>query len=109
MDLVGRGSNLDLGDQLDRLAEQNGSTRDRQCADAARFERRRRPADLAEVIEAVLASGGVLRVGEIHAGVEAVTGERVPVSSVKNWLARSARDVSSVAERVGRGRYRLRG
>jgi hypothetical protein len=109
MGLVGQGSNREFADQLGRVVERDRSRRSALPLDGARFQRGRRPADLAGVIEVVLASAGVLRAADIHSGVEAVTGERVPVSSVKNWLARSARDTSSVVERVERGRYRLRG
>jgi hypothetical protein len=72
------------------------------------LDRQRRPADLEGVIVGVLASAGVLRVCDIHTAAEAVTGEQIPASSVKNWLARNANATASRVERVDRGRYRLR-
>jgi hypothetical protein len=47
------------------------------------------------------------RVRDIHAAVEELLGIPVPVSSVKNWLAKSSGDNDAQFVRLGRGRYRL--
>jgi hypothetical protein len=48
-----------------------------------------------------------MRTRDIHTEVEELLGISVPVSSVKNWLAKQIRDKQSQVVRLGRGRYRL--
>jgi hypothetical protein len=62
---------------------------------------------ISQPIMTVLASCGELRGRDIHAAVEALLGESVPVSSVKNCLAQNVLGENPLFERVGRGRYRL--
>jgi hypothetical protein len=57
----------------------------------------------------ILASCGDLRARDVHAAVEGLLGESVPVSSVKNCLAQNARGEGARFKRVGRGRYCLTG
>ena len=48
-----------------------------------------------------------MRVRDIHAEVEALLGQAVSSSAVKNWLARHAQGDQALFVRLGRGRYRL--
>jgi hypothetical protein len=113
VDLAGHGSNHDLGARLDAVtrgvaaleptdAIGNASTATRST------RKRRRPGDVEAAILSALGSATELRFRDIHAAAEALLGEPVAASSVKNWLARAASRPSSVVERTERGRYRLR-
>jgi predicted transcriptional regulator len=57
-------------------------------------------------VMAVLGSSGELQARDVHTAVEALLGERVSSSSVKNCLAKGVR---TQVERVAWGRYRLSG
>ncbi len=48
-----------------------------------------------------------MRMCEIHAAAEALLGQPVPRSTVKNCLANNCRGVRGRFERIGQGRYRL--
>jgi hypothetical protein len=48
-----------------------------------------------------------MRARDIHAEVEDLLDRSVPVSSVKNWLARQAQGENPRLVRLDRGRYRL--
>src|SRR5690348_12949987 len=75
---------------------------------ASRAKRSRRPwGQIPEAIAAVLAPAGTLRLVEIHAAIEALLGERVAISSVKDCLTARLANGSTRFERVGRGQYRL--
>lgn len=72
------------------------------------FERMRRAGALMEVVGEVLADAReAMRMCEIHAAAEALLGQTVPRSTVKNCLANNCRGTRTRFERVGRGRYRL--
>jgi hypothetical protein len=61
-----------------------------------------------KAIERVLADAGrPVRAREIHTEVEELLGRSVPISSVKNWLAKSALAEASSLVRLGLGRYML--
>lgn len=71
--------------------------------------RKRRPGWMPTAVLTVLAERGEpMQVGEIRTAVEALVGEAVPKSSVKNALASNVGGSSSRFVRVARGRYRLR-
>ncbi len=108
MEVIGHGSNRDLGERLRRLRTQAaGAPRPDEPA-PPRTERHRRPWGVTtEAIISVLSCTGELRVRDIHAAVQAMREEPVPLSSVKNSLAKSSRGRHRLFERVGRGRYRL--
>jgi hypothetical protein len=69
--------------------------------------KRRRWGEVRVAIETVLGSAGELHARDIHAAVEAVLGEDVSPSSVKNCLATSSTSADPSFVRVERGRYRL--
>jgi hypothetical protein len=48
-----------------------------------------------------------MRARDIHVEVEELLGILVPVSSVKNWLAKQAQGEQPRIVRLDRGRYRL--
>jgi len=62
---------------------------------------------ITNAVVTVLASAGELRARDIHLAVEALLGEPVSSSSVKNCLASTAIGERHRFERVGRGWYRL--
>lgn len=67
----------------------------------------RRP--LLETIAALLDSAPEpLRVIEIRGAVESVLGYDVPISSIKNCLAKDAKRTNPTVRRVGHGRYGIR-
>jgi hypothetical protein len=110
MGLLGCYSNPEIQERLRRLSEKL----DRLAAsDAARRPSVRRdrklPSSLVpKAIECVLDdSGGPMRARDIHAEVEELLGMSVPVSSVKNWLAKQVQDQQPRVVRLGRGRNRL--
>lgn len=92
-----------LSEKLDRLAASNAAPRP-----SARHDRRLRGGLVPQAIERVLSqAAGPMRACDIHAEVEDLLGRSVPVSSVKNWLARQVQDQRSRVVRLDRGRYRL--
>jgi hypothetical protein len=109
MGLVGHGSNREFAAQMTRVADRIGRLRGGDGRARANLDRRRRrPGVVGAAIVAVLASAGELRASDVHASVQAIVGEQIPASSVKNWLARSARGEDAAVERTRRGLYRLR-
>jgi hypothetical protein len=61
-----------------------------------------------DAIERVLSEAAEpMRARDIHAAVEELLGQPVSVSSVKNWLAKSACGDAARLTRLGWGRYRL--
>jgi hypothetical protein len=62
---------------------------------------------LAAVIQVLTAQDGPMRATDIHAAVETLVGEPVPLSSVKGALAKNVRGSSARFVRVARGRYVL--
>lgn len=73
------------------------------------FERKRRAGVLTDAIGEVLGDAReAMRMYEIHAAAEALLGQPVPRSTVKNCLANNCRGVRGRFERVARGRYGLR-
>jgi len=91
-----------LSEKLDRLAASSAATRP-----TAREDRRLRGGLVPSAIKRVLQEAeGPLRARDIHAEVESLVGQPVPMSSVKNWLAKQVRAGGRLA-RFGRGKYRL--
>jgi hypothetical protein len=91
-----------LSEKLDRLATSNAAPRR-----SVRNDRRLRGGLVPKAIERVLSqAGGPMRARDIHAEVEELLGRSVPVSSVKNWLAKHAQDEKPRLVRLDRGRYR---
>lgn len=92
-----------LSEKLDRLAASNAVPRP-----STRHDRRLRGGMVPEAIEQVLSrAAGSMRARDIHAEVEDVLGRSVPVSSVKNWLAKHVQGEKPRLVRLDRGRYRL--
>lgn len=92
-----------LSEKLDRLAASNAAPRP-----GARQDRQLRGGLVPKAIEQVLHEAtGPMRVRDIHAEVEDLLGRSVPVSSVKNWLAKHAHGEKPRLVRLDRGRYRL--
>jgi hypothetical protein len=92
-----------LSDRLDRLASSSVALRP-----ATRRDQRLRGGLVPKAIERVLADAGrPMRAREIHTEVEELLGRSVPISSVKNWLAKSALAEASSLVRLGLGRYML--
>ena len=92
-----------LSEKLDRLAASKAAPRP-----STRRDRKLRGGLVPKAIERVLNdSGGPMRARDIHAEVEELLGMPVPVSSVKNWLAKQVQGRQSRVVRLGRGRYRL--
>lgn len=109
MELLGTLSNLEsqerlgrLAAKLDRLAGSDAAPRPtpltpkRRCGDVSKA-----------VVEVLREFGGPLRMIEIHAAVEALLGETVPRSTIKNCLANNSRGDGAWLVRLGRGRYWL--
>jgi hypothetical protein len=93
-----------LSEKLDRLAASNAAPRP-----SGRRDQRLRGGLVPKAIDRVLREAtGPMRARDIHAEVEGVLGQQVPVSSVKNWLAKDAQGHQSRVVRLDRGRYRLR-
>jgi hypothetical protein len=112
MDLIGHGSNPDLGAQLDRVTKRRrvlaGAPREVTPEVRVRVAPRRRAwGSITEAVVTVLGSAGVLRGRDVHEAVEALLGEPVPPSSIKNCLARHSVGDAPRFERLGRGLYRL--
>lgn len=71
-------------------------------------DRRLRGGLVPQAIERVLSqTAAPMRARDIHVEVEDQLGMSVPVSSVKNWLAKHAQGEKPRLVRLGRGRYRL--
>lgn len=92
-----------LSEKLDRLAASNAAPRP-----SGRRDRRLRGGLVSQATERVLRqAAGPMRARDIHAEVEELLGRSVPVSSVKNWLAKQAQGEKPRLVRLDRGRYRL--
>lgn len=109
MGLPGHASNFGLADRIARvldLASRNAGV----PVDAApRLPRHRlewRSVQNA-VIVVMSSADGEMQLRDIHAAVEALCGQPVSRSSVKNCVAKGAAGRSARFERVARGRYRL--
>lgn len=90
-----------LSDKLDRLSASGAAPRP-----SARRDQKLRCGLVPNAIEHVLAdSSKPTRVREVHAEVEELLGMSVPVSSVKNWLAREVSGSVARVVRLSRGRY----
>ena len=110
--LAGHGSKP-LKAQLRRLEARRERLRSgshaRPRAGVRRLKRKRRPADLRELVHAVLGSAGELQTRDLHAAVQVIAGEDIPASSLRNWVAREATSPTGLVERAEfRGHYRLR-
>jgi hypothetical protein len=100
-----RGRLRRLSEKLERLAASNAALRP-----SARVDRRLRCGFVPKAIMRVLnESAEPMRVRDIHAEVEALVGQHVSPSAVKNWLARHAQGDEALLVRLRRGRYRLVG
>jgi hypothetical protein len=92
-----------LSEKLDRLTASNAAPRP-----STRSDRRLRGGMVPRAIERVLSQAtGPMRARDIHGEVEDLLGRAVPVSSVKNRLAKQARGEKPRLVRLDRGRYRL--
>jgi hypothetical protein len=110
VDLVGGLSNRQTQARLRRLADRLGQADSRMRHRPAARKPLRRPGGSILAAIAVVLSGieGGMRARDIHAAVQALLGEPVPVSSVKDCLARNARGKRRRLDRVAWGRYRVR-
>lgn len=109
MGLVGRYSNRELIDKMRQIEDRLSAVGHQSVVRLVATPRLRRPpGEAVQAIISILACGEELSAGDIHLLVESLLGEAVPVSTVKNCLARNARGTESVFERSARGRYRLR-
>jgi hypothetical protein len=110
MGLLGGYSNPEIQGRLRRLSEKLDqlTTSDAPPRPSARHDRRLRSGLVPDAIMRVLA-GSVepMRARDIHAEVEALIGQSVSPSAVKNWLASNVRGEQARLIRLGRGRYRL--
>jgi hypothetical protein len=61
------------------------------------------------IMRVLSASVEPMRMRDIHTEVEALIGQQVSRSSVKNWLASHVRGEHAPLVRLGRGRYRMAG
>jgi hypothetical protein len=111
MHLLGLYSNHDLQGSLGRLAEKLAAVR---ASDGprrqpvSRRQRSRRPGWVLDAIVQVLIDRGEpMRTKDIHAAVEVLVGEAVPLPSVKGALAKHVAGSSARFVRVARGRYIL--
>ena len=92
-----------LSEKLERLAASDAAPRP-----SGRQDRRLRGGLVPKAIERVLReASGPMRARDIHAEVEELLGRSVPVSSVKNWLAKRVQAGDRRLVRLDRGRYRL--
>jgi hypothetical protein len=92
-----------LSEKLDRLAASDEAPRP-----SGRRDKRLRGGLVPRAIERVLGqAAGPMRARDIHAEVEDLLDRAVPVSSVKNWLAKHAQGEKPRLVRLDRGRYRL--
>jgi hypothetical protein len=110
MGLVGALSNPLVQGKLGQLSEKLGEVA---AGGGPRrpssFERKRRAGVLTDAIGEVLGDAReAMRMYEIHVAAEALLGQPVPRSTVKNCLANNCRGVGGRFERVARGRYGLR-
>jgi hypothetical protein len=110
MGLLGCYSNPEIQGRLRRLSEKLGRLAASNAAPrpSARTDQRMRGGLIPDAIERVLIEAAEpMRARDIHAAVEELLGQPVSVSSVKNWLAKSARGDAARLTRLGWGRYRL--
>jgi hypothetical protein len=111
MDLTGHGSNHDLAEGLDRVAERIGllgiSRSPVPPVGPTITPSRRGSGSITVAVATVLGSAGEMQARDVHRAIECLRGESVSVSSVKNCLARKPVGTASQFERVSRGRYRL--
>jgi hypothetical protein len=92
-----------LSEKLARLAASNAAPRH-----SGRQDQRLRAGLVPQAIEQILREAtSPMRARDIHAEVEDLLGKSVPVSSVKNWLAKHTRGERPRLIRLDRGRYRL--
>ncbi len=92
-----------LSEKLDRLAASKAAPRH-----GGRQDRRLRSGLVPKAIEQVLHEAICpVRARDIHAEVEQLLGRPVPISSVKNWLAKQAQGGEPQVVRLGRGWYWL--
>jgi len=92
-----------LAEKLERLAASGAPARP-----TVRLDRRLRSGLVPNAIEQVLTQApGPLRARDIHGEVELLLGRSVPISSVKNWLAKQVQEADTRLVRLDRGRYRL--
>jgi hypothetical protein len=109
MGLLGCYSNPEIQGRLRRLSEKLDRLTDSDAAPrpSTRCDRRLRGGVVPKAIERVLAdTGKPMRARDIHAEVEELLGMSVPVSSVKNWLAKHVQGEKPRLVRLDRGRYR---
>jgi hypothetical protein len=108
MGLLGCYSNPEIQGRLRRLSEKLEQLSAGNAAPhrSARVDRRLRCGLVPKAIMRVL-SGSVepMRVRDIHKEVEALLGQTVSSSAVKNWLAVHARGDHALFVRLERGRY----
>jgi hypothetical protein len=92
-----------LSEKLERLAASKAAPRP-----SARVDRRLRCGLVPKAILRILSeSVEPMRVRDIHTEVEALLGQSVSPSAVKNCLARHAKDDQALFVRLDRGRYLL--
>jgi hypothetical protein len=109
--LLGIYSNQELRGSLGRLAKKLAAVRASGGPRRQPVSRRQRPRRpgwvLAAIVQVLADRGEPMQVKDIHAAVEALMGEPVPLSSVKGGLAKHVAGSSRRFVREGRGRYVL--
>ncbi len=107
MELVGALLNFSAQERLEKLASMLAKiVASRATPRPSALAGKRRPGVLTEVTEKVLAEAP-MRMYEIYSAAEALIGQPVPRSSVKNSLARLCKGEHPRFVRLARGRYRL--
>jgi hypothetical protein len=111
MELNGALWNPDLRGRLAKLAalHEQLATRDRTGEAASRSLRRRQGAVLESVTAIVEQAAGPIRVREVHAAVERLFGEAVPLSSVSEALSTHTIGTDRRFRRVRYGIYEMAG
>lgn len=111
MELLGAYSNQELQGSLERLVKKLATVRANGGPHRRPVSRRQRPRRpgwvLKTVVQVLTDRGEPMQAKDIHAAVEALVGEPVAWSSVKDALASNATGTSRRFVRVGYGRYRL--
>ena len=109
MGLLGTLSNLESQERLGRLAAKLDRLAGSDAVPRATSPApQRRCGDVSKAVAEVLRDfGEPLRMIEIHAAVEALLGEAVPRSTIKNCLANNSRGDGAWLVRLARGRYGL--
>lgn len=109
MELFGALSNPEVRESLERLAKKLEQIEASGVAPRpTTLARGLRVGAIPDAIMRVLAdSVEPLRMRDIHAEVEALVGQPVSRSAVKNWLANHVRGDQAMLVRLGRGRYCL--